>query len=88
MAGVITQESAPAYAAVTPRYGIAARKYATEFIGAFFLTFAVGMAALTGSVFVPLAAGFDKFTAYTVDDRLPERLRLPGRHPIRLPATW
>jgi len=40
-----------------PRYGIAARKYATEFIGAFFLTFAVGMAALTGSVFVPLAAG-------------------------------
>jgi aquaporin Z len=29
----------------------------TEFIGAFFLTFAVGMAALTGSVFVPLAAG-------------------------------
>jgi aquaporin Z len=29
----------------------------TEFIGAFFLTFAVGMAALSGSVFVPLAAG-------------------------------
>ena len=57
MAGVITRESAPAYAAITPRYGIAARKYTTEFIGAFFLTFAVAMAALSGSVFVPLAAG-------------------------------
>jgi aquaporin Z len=57
MAGVITRESAPGYAAVTPQYGIAARKYATEFIGAFFLTFAVAMAALSGSVFVPLAAG-------------------------------
>jgi aquaporin Z len=57
MAGVITQESASGYAALTPRYGIAARKYTTEFIGAFFLTFAVAMAALTGSVFVPLAAG-------------------------------
>jgi len=57
MAGVVTRESAPSYAAVTPRYGIAARKYTTEFIGAFFLTFAVAMAALSGSVFVPLAAG-------------------------------
>jgi aquaporin Z len=58
MAGVTTREAAPIYATLTaPRYGIAARKYATEFIGAFFLTFAVGMAALTGSVFVPLAAG-------------------------------
>ena len=57
MAGVITRESAPVYAAHTPQYGIAARKYATEFIGAFFLTFAVAMAALSGSVFVPLAAG-------------------------------
>ncbi|HEY1669636.1 MAG TPA: aquaporin [Trebonia sp.] len=57
MAGVVTRESAPAYAAITPRYGIAARKYTTEFIGAFFLTFAVAMAALSGSVFVPLAAG-------------------------------
>jgi aquaporin Z len=36
---------------------VATRKYVTEFIGAFFLTFAVGVAALTGSVFVPLAAG-------------------------------
>jgi aquaporin Z len=57
MAGVTTREEAPTYAAPAPRYGIAARKYATEFIGAFFLTFAVGVAALTGSVFVPLAAG-------------------------------
>jgi aquaporin Z len=57
MAGVITRESAPAYAPIAPRYGIAARKYTTEFIGAFFLTFAVAMAALSGSVFVPLAAG-------------------------------
>ena len=58
MAGVTTQEAVPLSATLTaPRYGIAARKYATEFIGAFFLTFAVGMAALTGSVFVPLAAG-------------------------------
>ena len=57
MAGVITRESAPVYAAHIPQYGIAARKYATEFIGAFFLTFAVAMAALSGSVFVPLAAG-------------------------------
>ena len=37
--------------------GVAARKYVTEFIGTFFLTFAVGVAALSGSVFVPLAAG-------------------------------
>jgi aquaporin Z len=36
---------------------VAARKYVTEFIGAFFLMFAVGVAALSGSVFVPLAAG-------------------------------
>jgi aquaporin Z len=36
---------------------VAARKYATEFIGTFFLTFAVAVAALSGSVFVPLAAG-------------------------------
>jgi aquaporin Z len=57
MAGVTTREEAPVYAAPAPQYGIAARKYVTEFIGAFFLTFAVGVAALTGSVFVPLAAG-------------------------------
>ena len=58
MAGVTTREAGPTYATLTaPQYGIAARKYATEFIGAFFLTFAVAMAALSGSVFVPLAAG-------------------------------
>ena len=57
MAGVTTREEAPAYAAPAAEWGLAARKYATEFIGSFFLTFAVGVAALTGSVFVPLAAG-------------------------------
>jgi aquaporin Z len=57
MAGVTTREEAPVYAAPTAEWGLAARKYATEFIGSFFLTFAVGVAALTGSVFVPLAAG-------------------------------
>ena len=57
MAGVTTSEGAPVHPAPAPRYEMAARKYATEFIGAFFLTFAVGVAALTGSVFVPLAAG-------------------------------
>ena len=40
-----------------PDRGIAARKYVTEFIGAFFLMFAVAVAVLSGSVFVPLAAG-------------------------------
>ena len=57
MAGVTTREEAPTYAAPAAEWGLAARKYATEFIGSFFLTFAVGVAALTGSVFVPLAAG-------------------------------
>ena len=57
MAGVTTREEAPVYAAPAAEWGLAARKYATEFIGSFFLTFAVGVAALTGSVFVPLAAG-------------------------------
>jgi aquaporin Z len=36
---------------------LAARKYVTEYIGTFFLTFAVGVAALTGSMLVPLVAG-------------------------------
>jgi len=36
---------------------VAARKYVVEFIGTFFLMSAVGMATLTGSPFVPLAAG-------------------------------
>jgi hypothetical protein len=57
MAGVTTREEAPAYAVPAPQWGAATRKYVTEFIGAFFLTFAVGVAALTGSVYVPLAAG-------------------------------
>jgi aquaporin Z len=57
MAGVTTREEAPVYAAPAPQFGVATRKYVTEFIGTFFLTFAVAVAALTGSVFVPLAAG-------------------------------
>jgi len=57
MAGVTTREEAPTYTAPAPRRGVATRKYVTEFIGTFFLTFAVAVAALTGSVFVPLAAG-------------------------------
>jgi aquaporin Z len=56
MAGVTTREEASTYAAPA-QLGVATRKYLTEFIGTFFLTFAVGVAALTGSVFVPLAAG-------------------------------
>src|ERR1700678_4066622 len=57
MAGVTTRAQAPAYAAPAPWLGVAARKYVTEFIGAFFLAFAVATAALSGSVFTPLAAG-------------------------------
>jgi aquaporin Z len=57
MAGVTTREGPAVYAAPAPQWGVATRKYVTEFIGAFFLTFAVGVAALSGSVFVPLAAG-------------------------------
>src|ERR1700678_4526405 len=57
MAGVTTRAQAPAYAAPAPWLGVAARKYVTEFIGAFFLAFAVATAALSGSAFVPLAAG-------------------------------
>jgi aquaporin Z len=56
MAGVATQEEA-VYAAAVPRWGAAARKYVVEFIGTFFLMFAVAMAALSGSAFTPLAAG-------------------------------
>jgi aquaporin Z len=40
-----------------PEWAASARKYVTEFIGTFFLMFAVAMAALSGSAFVPLAAG-------------------------------
>jgi aquaporin Z len=57
MAGASTREKAPAHTVGAPQYGVAARKYATEFIGTFFLTFAVGTAVLTRSAFVPLAAG-------------------------------
>src|SRR4029079_7305228 len=56
MADVITREP-ESVAVPAPRVGVATRKYVTEFIGTFFLTFAVGVAALSGSVFVPLAAG-------------------------------
>jgi aquaporin Z len=57
MAGVTTREGATAYAAPAPRVETAVRKYAVEFIGSFFLTFAVGVAVLTHSAFTPLAAG-------------------------------
>src|ERR1700745_1555966 len=57
MAGVTTPEHAPAHAVPVPQLGVATRKYVTDFMGAFFLAFAVAVAALTGSVFVPLAAG-------------------------------
>ena len=57
MAGVTTREEAPPYAAPAPQWGVATRKYVTEFIGTFFLTFAVGVGALSGSAYVPLAAG-------------------------------
>jgi aquaporin Z len=43
--------------AIAPERAVAARKYVTEFIGTFFLMFAVGVAVLSGSAFVPLAAG-------------------------------
>ena len=56
MADVITRET-ESVAVPVPQWGVATRKYAVEAIGAFFLTFAVGVAALSGSVFVPLAAG-------------------------------
>src|SRR5271155_1942736 len=57
MAGVTMREGVPAYAAPTFELGVATRKCLTEFIGAFFLMFAVGVAALSGSALVPLAAG-------------------------------
>jgi aquaporin Z len=44
-------------AAPHPELGAAGRKYAVESIGAFFLTFVVGVAVLSGSAFTPLAAG-------------------------------
>ena len=56
MAGTTTEEAAVS-APPEPRWGVAARKYAVEFIGTFFLAFAVGMTALSGSALTPLAAG-------------------------------
>jgi aquaporin Z len=56
MAGVTTTERGPAKTAA-PDLAVAVRKYVVEFIGAFFLMSAVGMATLTHSLFVPLAAG-------------------------------
>jgi aquaporin Z len=43
--------------AIAPERAVAARKYVTEFVGTFFLMFVVGVAVLSGSAFVPLAAG-------------------------------
>src|ERR1700738_613539 len=57
MADVITSQPQSVAVAAAPQWGVATRKYAVEAIGAFSLTFAVGVAALSGSVFVPLAAG-------------------------------
>jgi aquaporin Z len=56
MAGATTTVRGPAKTAA-PDLAVAARKYVVEFIGTFFLMSAVGMAVLTGSPFVPLAAG-------------------------------
>jgi aquaporin Z len=54
---VTIEEGRAAYAPPAAQLGVATRKYAVEFIGTFFLAFAVGMAALSGSAFTPLAAG-------------------------------
>ena len=55
MAGVITREEVSRVSAAPA--AAASRKYATEAIGAFFLTFTVVACGLLGSVFTPLAAG-------------------------------
>src|SRR5579871_6637688 len=57
MANVITSQPKSVGVAPVSQSGVVTRKYAVEFIGAFFLTFVVGMSALSGSVFTPLAAG-------------------------------
>ena len=57
MADVITSEPKSVVVAAPPLWAVATRKYVVEFIGAFFLTLAVGVAVLSGSVFTPLAAG-------------------------------
>ena len=56
MAGVTTTVRGPAKTAA-PDLAVAARKYVVEVIGTFFLMSAFGMATLTGSPLVPLAAG-------------------------------
>ncbi|HWG65245.1 MAG TPA: aquaporin [Streptosporangiaceae bacterium] len=56
MADVITTEP-PSVAIATPEWGVAARKYAVEAIGAFFLVFTVATSVLSHSVYTPLAAG-------------------------------
>jgi aquaporin Z len=57
MADVITSQPKSVAVAPASQLGVATRKYAVEFIGAFFLTFVVGVSVLSGSVFTPLAAG-------------------------------
>ena len=57
MAGVVSTGVSAGIRGHHPAIWDSGQKYTTEFIGAFFLTFAVAMAALSGSVFVPLAAG-------------------------------
>jgi aquaporin Z len=56
MAGVTITEK-PTIQAAVPEWAAVGRKYVVEAIGAFFLTFTVAMAVLSGSVFTPLAAG-------------------------------
>ncbi|MDX6248017.1 MAG: aquaporin [Kribbellaceae bacterium] len=53
---VITNEQSTQVNQVAPR-DPAARKYAVEFIGAFFLVFTVGTAVASGSALAPLAIG-------------------------------
>jgi aquaporin Z len=57
MADVITSQPKSVAVAPASQLGVATQKYAVEFIGAFFLTFVVGVSALSGSAFTPLAAG-------------------------------
>jgi aquaporin Z len=56
MAEVAAKEEATAQAAVL-QWPTAARKYAVELIGTFFLMFAVAVSGFSGSAFTPLAAG-------------------------------
>jgi aquaporin Z len=57
MADVITSQPESVAVPAAPEWAAASRKYAVEFIGAFFLTFVVAVSVLSGSVFTPLAAG-------------------------------